>query len=86
MSMTELETIGYNSSVQVGRRELHVQTEVIVREAIVIRTMVLEAGIVRSVERHTCPSELCDVDQVRAYASSQHERQIAVARHDPGEG
>jgi hypothetical protein len=80
MTGDELRKIGFNDSVDVGKRTLHVQTEVIVRDGVLIRTMVLEGGIVRFVDRHVCPPALVAVDEIRAYANSRHERHVAAAR------
>ncbi len=80
MTGEELRKIGFNDSIDVGTRTLHVQTEVIVRDGVLIRTMVLEGGIVRSVDRHPCPPELVAVDEIRAYANSRHEQRVQAAR------
>jgi hypothetical protein len=76
----ELRKIGFNESVDSGTRSLHIQTEVAVREQVLIRTMVLEGGIVRLVDRHPCPPELTELEQIRAYAQSRHEQHVDAAR------
>jgi hypothetical protein len=76
----ELRKIGFNDSVDYGARSLHVQTEVMVREHVLIRTMVLEGGVVRLVDRHACPPELTGLEQIRAYAQSRHEQHVDATR------
>lgn len=76
----EVRKIGYNDSVDHGTRQLHVQTEVVVRDGVLIRTMVLEGGIVRLVDRHPCPPELAALEEIRAYAESRHAQHVDAAR------
>jgi hypothetical protein len=80
MTGEELCKIGYNDSVEVGQRTLHVQTEVMVKGGVMIRTMILEGGVVRAVDRHPCPPELTELEEIRAYASSRHRQQIEAAQ------
>lgn len=71
--LDEIRKIGFNSSVNVGKRNLHVQTEVLVRGQIVIRTMVLEGGTIVSAERRTCPEHVQAPEQVEAYVRQHHQ-------------
>jgi hypothetical protein len=76
----EIRKIGFNDSVVHGTRNLHVQTEVMVRDGVLIRTMILEGGIVRRLDRHMCPPELADVEQIRAHARCRHALHVEAAR------
>jgi hypothetical protein len=68
--------IGFNDSVLVQGRSLHVQTEVLGREQLVIRTTVLEGGVVRVAERQLCRADATGPEQLRALAEEQHRRNV----------
>jgi hypothetical protein len=71
--------IGYNTPVTVGARTLHVQTEVLGRDQLRIRTTVLERGVVRFTDTRDCPSDSMDLDQIKQAAESQHQAGILKA-------
>ena len=68
--------IGFNQSVQVNGRELHVQTEVLGRDQLIVRTTVNEGGVVRLAERVVYQGDPAGVDAIRAVAEAQHARHI----------
>jgi hypothetical protein len=65
--------IGFNDPVEIGGRKLHIQTEVLTREGVMFRTVVLEGGIVRFLENRPCPAEVRDLVALAACVKSQHE-------------
>jgi hypothetical protein len=76
--------IGYNTPVTVGARTLHVQTEVVGRDRLVIRTTVLERGVVQFSDSSDCPTEGVDVEGIRRAARAQHEACIVKANAENG--
>lgn len=71
--------IGYNTPVTVGARTLHVQTEVLGRDRLRIRTTVLERGVVQFTDTQDCAEDSTDVDRIRRAAEAQHEAGIRKA-------
>jgi hypothetical protein len=59
---------------------LRVQTEVVTREGIVLRTVVLEGGVVRFTENRTCPPEVQDMGSLIACVKSQHQEILERTR------
>lgn len=74
--LDSIRKIGFNTSVTVGGRNLHVQTEVLVGDRILIRTMVLEGGAVRQTERLACPDNLESPEEVEAYVRGRHQQHV----------
>jgi len=70
--------IGFNQSVVVGSRTLHVQTEVSLRQQLSVRTIVVEGGLVRFSDRQPCQADAGDVEAVRAFAEAQHKRYVQI--------
>lgn len=68
--------IGFNQSVLVGGRELHVQTEVLFRDQLIVRTTINDGGVVRLAERLVYEGEPSGVDAIRAVAEAQHTRHV----------
>ncbi len=72
LSLAEARKIGFNDPVEVAGHTLHVQTEVLTREGVIIRTVVLEGGVVRLAENRPCPPEVSDLAALVARVQSQH--------------
>ena len=68
--------IGFNDPVRVDARTFHVQTEVVFRDQIVIRTTVLEAGVVKLVDSRPFASVDGELNTFRALVEAQHEHYI----------
>ncbi|RLB48389.1 MAG: hypothetical protein DRJ42_23370 [Deltaproteobacteria bacterium] len=83
MDRAELSKIGFNSSVQGDGYKLMVQTEVLEKEQVMIRTTVLDRGIVQSRENRPCP-EASGLDEVRELAKVQHERILETVKQSAG--
>lgn len=75
--------MGYNSDVQHGDRRFHVQTEVVGRESINVRTTVLAGGVVLASESQPCPMDGGDPAVARAFVEAVHRE--AVGRVERGE-
>jgi hypothetical protein len=80
-SAHEVQKIGFNESVILESRKLHVQTEVLVRDRVLVKTTVLEGGVVRFVDSDTCPIDGRTLEDVEAFVLAQHRRNVARARH-----
>lgn len=78
--LDRIRRIGFNTSVDVGERNLHVQTEVLVRDQVVIRTLVLEGGAIRKAERLPCPEHLQTPEELEEYVRVRHEEQVAALK------
>jgi hypothetical protein len=74
MAAKDPRTLGHNKSVELGGRRLMVQTEVLGKGELKIRTTVLESGVVRYSESNPCPGN--DVEQVRPLVDAQHARNV----------
>ncbi len=72
--------LGFNETVHVGGRALHVQTEVLTRAGIVIRTTVLEGGVARLAEGRPCPPDVDDLDAFTALVLAQHQKHVDLVR------
>jgi len=79
-SAHEIQKIGFNESVVLDARKLHVQTEVLVRDRVIVKTTVLEGGIVRFVDSDTCPIDGWTLEDVEAFVLAQHQRNLGRAR------
>jgi hypothetical protein len=71
-------TVGFNSEAAFGGRIFHVQTEVINRSDLTIRTTVHEGGVVRS--SISVSAETTAVDTLTEQARKQHETVVAGVR------
>jgi hypothetical protein len=80
LSRGDARKIGFNDPVEVEGRKLHVQTEVVTREGIILRTVVLEGGVVRFSENRTCPPEVQDIGSLVACVKSQHQEILETIR------
>jgi hypothetical protein len=80
LPLAEARKIGFNDPVEVEGRSLHVQTEVLTRERVVFRTVVLEGGVVRFLENRPCPPEVTDLGALVACVKSQHEELLDKIR------
>ena len=69
----ELRKIGFNGAVEGDGHKIMVQTEVLGRGHMIIRTVVLDRGVVQSTEEQPCPVTK-DIELVRKTAKEQHER------------
>ena len=72
----EARSIGFNQSVGVRGRMLHVQTEVLVRRGITIRTTIAEGGTVEVAEDQVLKPNTTHLEQLRTLAQEQHDRQV----------
>lgn len=79
-SAHEIQGIGFNESVELVSRKLHVQTEVFVRDRVLVKTAVLEGGVVRFVDTATCPSERRTLQEIEAFVLAQHKRNVERVR------
>lgn len=75
----EVHKIGFNESVRLASRTLHVQTEVFVRQSLLVKTTVLEGGIVRFVDTQDCPIEGGTLQEIEAFVAAQHARNVERA-------
>jgi hypothetical protein len=80
LPLADARKIGFNDPVEIEGHSLHVQTEVITRDGIVIRTIVLEGGIVRFSENRPCPPEVSDLGALVAQVQSQHRERLDKIR------
>ena len=74
LNLSEAKKIGFNDSVDVGGVNLHVQTEVLTRGGIVIRTTVLHGGVTKLVESQSVPPHVSDVGALVTLVQTQHRR------------
>lgn len=77
----QLRTIGFNDSVESGKRSFHVQTEVLVRDGVAIRTTVLEAGAVRFAESRRLATDPEDLGRFSAEVEAQHRHFLHELEH-----
>lgn len=75
--------IGFNAEVRSGARRLHVQTEIVGRSELKIRTIVVEGGAILANYDQPCPPDE-GVEQIRRLAHTHH--QNCVDRTARGEG
>lgn len=80
VSPSEAKRIGFNDPVESGGKTLHVQTEVLTRNGIVIRTTVLDGGIATFAESRPCPPDIADLAALIALVESQHKRHVEQVR------
>ena len=64
--------MGHNSEVEHADRRFQVQTEVVGRRAINIRTTVVAGGLVLLCESQPCPVEGTDTSAARALVAALH--------------
>ena len=83
-SAHEIQKIGFNESVMLESRKLHVQTEVLVKDRVLVKTTVLEGGVVRFVDSDTCSTDGWTFEDVEAFVLAQHQRNVARARNGAG--
>jgi hypothetical protein len=83
-SAREFQKIGFNESVLLDSRKLHVQTEVLVKDRVLVKTTILEGGVVRFVDSDTCPIEGRTLEDVEAFVLAQHRRNVERARNGTG--
>ena len=73
LNVAEAQTIGFNNSIDVEGVTLHVQTEVVRRGGIVIRTTVLDGGVAKSVKNHPVPPNVSELETLAALVQAQHQ-------------
>lgn len=73
----ELRRIGFNKHLKQGDAKLMVQTEVLGRERLMIRTTVYRNGVVQTTETQPCDHEGKDIAEVEAAVQAQHDRIVA---------
>jgi hypothetical protein len=83
--LADARNLGFNDSVAVGERHLHVQTEVLGRRELVICTTVLEGGTVRVAEKQELDVET-PAEEVRAVVERQHRRHVQQLREAADRG
>jgi len=72
LSLPEVKKIGFNNDVP--GLNLHVQTEVLTRGGLSMRTTVLAGGVVKHVEIHPVPADVSDMFALIALVRAQHQR------------
>ena len=77
----EIQKIGFNESVVLGSRTMHVQTEVLVRDGVFVRTTAVEGGFVHFVDTVPCP-DCQTLGEIEEFAVSQHRRSVERVRRD----
>ena len=78
----EIYEIGFNDQISVGERGFHVQTEVLGKTELKVKTTVLEGGTVRHVASRLWSSAI-GVDELQELAATQHQMIIdKVLRSD----
>jgi hypothetical protein len=81
--LDDLKKIGFNEPVDVDGRSLHVQTEVLTRGGVVIRTIILESGVAKVAEDQPCP-DITNLGAFIALVESQHKQVVRqLQRHGP---
>ncbi len=70
--------VGFNESVTLDSRTLHVQTEVLLRKQLMVQTTVLEGGQVRFSCRTVCPEDITGLESVRAFVEAQHKSHVQL--------
>jgi hypothetical protein len=73
-----IRNVGFNESVHLDSRTLHVQTEVLMRQELLVQTTVLEGGRVRFSCRTVCPEDISGLESVRAFVEAQHKSHVQI--------
>jgi hypothetical protein len=81
LNLSEAKKIGFNDSVDVQGVSLHVQTEVLTRSGVVIRTTVYHGGVTKFVETHPVPPHVSDVGALVTLVQMQHRRCFEHVKH-----
>ena len=68
--------IGYNDFIKRGKRSFHIQTEVIESDSIIIRTTIMEGGLVVDAVSQTCEPEAHDIVHKGNLAKAQHKKAL----------
>jgi hypothetical protein len=76
VNLAEAAKIGFNESVDVGGRALHVQTEVLTRGGGAIRTTILDGGIAKFVKKEALPTDLPGLEALATLVKAQHDRYV----------
>jgi hypothetical protein len=71
--------IGYNDQLQISDRSLHVQTEVLGKRELKIKTAVLERGTVVHVTARSWPAHL-GIEEIQSLAETQHQQVVRQLR------
>jgi hypothetical protein len=66
--------IGFNDSVDVGGKTLHIQTEVLTARGVVIRTTVYDGGVAKWAGKVPVPADVTDMPALEALVRQQHQR------------
>lgn len=72
----EIKNIGFYNCVELKGRSFHVQTEIISRDLMQIKSTVLEGGTVLDTSVQPYPSHLDDRIQGEAFIQAQHEKMV----------
>jgi hypothetical protein len=72
LNPSEARKIGFNESVEVDGLSLHVQTEVLTRGGLVVRTTVLDGGVTKRVESQPVPPLVTEMAALAELAQNQH--------------
>ncbi len=76
----EIRSIGYNNCVERGKRVIHVQTEVLGEDEIMIKTTILEEGAVVDSIVQSCRQHQDDIVRSMKIAESQHSSALAKVK------
>ena len=74
MPANDPRSLGHNNHVELNGRKLMVQTEVLGKAELKVRTTVLESGVVRYSESNPCPAS--GLEEVRPIVEAQHARNL----------
>jgi hypothetical protein len=72
VALEPLREVGFYNHISVDQRTLHVQTEVLWRDEIRIKSTVLEGGRILYATSQLLPLDIEDVEQGRAFIQAQH--------------
>ena len=72
LNLSEAKKIGFNNDVP--GLNVHIQTEVLTRGGLFIRTTILSAGVVKHAESHPVPPDVSDMIALVALVRTQHQR------------
>ena len=66
--------IGFNDSVDVGGKTLHIQTEVLTARGVVIRTTIYDGGVAKWAGKLPVPADVTDMQALETLVRQQHQR------------
>ena len=77
---TGIGNLGHNDRIEVGQRSFDIQTEILERGSLQVRTTVLEAGKVVHTTSAPLSQSAADVESAAATVSAQHQAIIEATR------